>query len=267
MMSALRTGALTFVALVAAGAAAAACQMPPHETTKMPQTVRLVDGGTPLAGAWFDGPTTRYPHGVLGDAIEPTMLLAYSPHARSSCGEIRAASGADHVFEDVAPRQVDLDNDGTAEIIVVRSHQNLGAQLAIYKDTRDGALSLIATTPYIGRQNRWLAPLGAADLDGDGAIEIAYVDRPHLAKILRVWRFEKNALTEVARMSGFTNHRIGETDIAGGIRTCAGVPEIVVANADWSQIKLVRLSGGSLTSTTWGPHKDRTSFTRALNCS
>ena len=38
-----------------------------------------------------------------------------------------------------------------------------------------------------------LAPLGAADLDGDGKIELAYIDRPHLAKILRIWRFDDGA--------------------------------------------------------------------------
>jgi hypothetical protein len=47
---------------------------------------------------------------------------------------------------------------------------------------------LLAATPHIGSANRWLAPIGAADLDGDGRVEIAYVDRPHLARTLRIWR-------------------------------------------------------------------------------
>ena len=266
-MGRLRFGALTFIALAVAGSSAAACQMPPHKTTQMPQTVRLAEDSSTVAGAWFDGPSTIYPHGILGDAIEPTVLAAYSPHAKLSCGDIRAASGSDHVFEDVAPRQIDLDNDGTPEIIVVRTHLKKGAQLAVYKDTRDGLLTLIATTPYIGRRNRWLAPIGAADLDGDGTIEIAYIDRPHLAKILRVWRFQNDTLTEIAQMSGLTNHRIGESDIGGGIRTCAGAPEMVVASADWSQIMVVRLTEGKLASTPWGPHRGRESFARALSCS
>ena len=43
-----------------------------------------------------------------------------------------------------------------------------GARLAIYDET-----GLVSATPYIGRSNRWLAPLGAGDLDGDGNIELA----------------------------------------------------------------------------------------------
>jgi hypothetical protein len=46
----------------------------------------------------------------------------------------------------------------------------------------------LASTPWIGQRFRWLAPVAAADLDGDGAMELAYVDRPHLARTLRVWR-------------------------------------------------------------------------------
>jgi hypothetical protein len=71
----------------------------------------------------------------------------------------------------------------------------------------------------IGQRNRWLAPIGAADLDGDGRVEIAYVDRPHLARTLRVWRSRPGGtLTEIATATGLTNHRIGEAFITGGIR-------------------------------------------------
>jgi len=59
--------------------------------------------------------------------------------------------------------------------------------------------------------------VGAADLDGDGFVEVAFIDRPHLAKVLRVWRYVDGDFAEVAVMDGVTNHRIGEPDIAGGI--------------------------------------------------
>ncbi len=241
-----------------------ACQVPPHRVTKMPETVRLVAGTR--SGAWFDGPTTIYPHGVLGDDTEALVLAAYSPFSRSSCGDIRADAGLDHVFEDVAPRLADLDGDALPEIIVVRTHLRKGAQLAIYKDTRDGKLTLIAKTPYIGKRNRWLAPIGAADLDGDGEMEVAYIDRPHLAKTLRVWRYARGNLTEIAELPGLTNHRIGERDIAGGIRTCEGLPEMIVASADWTELRSARLSDGKLASRPLGPHEGRASFARAMTC-
>ena len=75
---------------------------------------------------------------------------------------------------------------------------------------------MIAATPYIGTRFRWLAPLVAADLDGDGWIEIAYIDRPHLAMVLRVWRFENGVLHPVAEASGLTNHQFGADVIEGG---------------------------------------------------
>jgi hypothetical protein len=56
----------------------------------------------------------------------------------------------------------------------------------------------IAATPYVGTRFLWLASLGAAALDGDGRVEIASVDRLHLDKILRIWRFERRALGPVA---------------------------------------------------------------------
>ena len=85
-----------------------------------------------------------------------------------------------------------------------------------------GDLRLVAATPNIGQRNRWLAPVAAADLDGDGATEIAYVDRPHLARRLRIWRFEGGSLTEIAALPGLTNHRIGEAFITGGLRVGVG---------------------------------------------
>ncbi|WP_417524518.1 VCBS repeat-containing protein [Marinovum sp.] len=211
--------------------------------------------------ASYGAPTDRYPHGVLGDDLEWGALSV-------TCGprQLTAQLPETLVFEDVAPRLAQLDGQGPAEIIVVESHRDKGARLAVWALT-DDTLQRIASTPFIGTRFRWLAPLGAADLDGDGRMEIAYVDRPHLAKVLRVWRFtEDETLTEVASLQGVTNHRIGERDIAGGLRDCGQGPEIILADATWRQVVSVRLSGQTLTATPLGPHQDRTSFTRALAC-
>jgi hypothetical protein len=187
--------------------------------------------------AWFEDPTTRYPHGVLGDAVEAGTLAV---QLASDCAILRATLPDTEVYEDIAPRLSDLDGDGRAEVIVVQSHRRVGARLAIYSAT--DRLRLLAATPNIGRPNRWLAPIGAADFDGDGAIEVAYIDRPHLARTLRVWRYENGALTEIAAASGLTNHRIGELFISGGVRDCGTGPEMLTANADWTRIIATRLT-------------------------
>ncbi|WP_407492400.1 FG-GAP repeat domain-containing protein [Pseudooceanicola sp. MF1-13] len=185
---------------------------------------------TPLiTGASYDGPTDRYAHGVLGDAIEHTTLVL----SLDGGIERRFTLPEDMVFEDTAPRLADVTGDGRAEVIVVETSLTQGARLTVY--TAEGRL---ASTPYIGQPNRWLAPLGAADIDGDGAVEIAYVDRPHLIKTLRLVRLDGRDLIETASLKGVTNHRIGWDYIVGGIRTCTGRPEIILSTGDF----LVNLS-------------------------
>ena len=131
--------------------------------------------------AGYSDATDRYRHGVLGDALEAGGLRVEAG-VRGPC-DLAVILPEHSVFEDTGPRIVDLDGDGRNEVIVVESHRSLGASLAVY-GLRGGTLAKLTATPYIGRANRWLAPIGvgAADLDGDGFFELAYVDRPHLAK-------------------------------------------------------------------------------------
>ena len=165
------------------------------------------------------------------------------------------------VFEDTMPRLADLDGDGNNEAITVQSNARLGAKLAIY-----GTTGLVAQTPNIGRSNRWLAPLGAADLDQDGRMDVAYIDRPHLAKTLRIWRFENGELIHSADLQGYTNHRIGERDIAGGIRSCNGAAEMIVATADWRTLVAIVFNGTDFTTTPLGSDTTRAAFARAMAC-
>lgn len=223
-----------------------------------------------ITSARYTEPTSRYAHGILGDAEEWGALVIHasdndsagmSSHAVSRRNTYTIRLPLTSVFEDVAPRLADVDGDGKPEVIVVKTSVTQGASLAIYNQT-----GKIAATPYIGTRNRWLAPVAIADLDGDGLTELAYIDRPHLAKTLRVWRFADRKLTEVTSLQGLTNHRIGERDIAGGLRDCGKGPEMIVANADWSRLMAVTLKDGTLTSRDIGPHKNRKSFARALTC-
>ncbi|MEO1606619.1 MAG: VCBS repeat-containing protein [Pseudomonadota bacterium] len=212
----------------------------------------------PLTAARYAEPTGRYPHGVLGDAIEYGALeLVYG----SGQAALTIRLPENRVFEDVAPRMIDVDRDGRDEAVVVESDQRLGARLAIYNGG-----GLIAATPFIGTRFRWLAPLGAADLDGDGAIELAYIDRPHLAKTLRVWRFEGGNLTEVGSLGGLTNHRIGEADIAGGIRDCGAGPEMILATANWAELVAVTFDGAEFATRTIDDGTTRPQFAEAMAC-
>jgi hypothetical protein len=213
--------------------------------------------------AGYSDATDRYRHGVLGDAIEAGGLRV-ATEDMGPCDLFFVLP--DHlVFEDVAPRIVDLEGDGTNEVIVVESHAAAGAALSVF-GLRDGVLTRLASTQYIGATHRWLAPVGAADLNGDGIMELAYVDRPHLARILRVVEWKDGRLREIAAASGVTNHRIGESDIAGGIRDCGEGPEMIVADAGWEAVMAVKLQGRQLAAKRLFPHEGRASFARAMAC-
>lgn len=213
-------------------------------------------GDVHVTGAQYAAPTDRYAHGILGDAIEFGTLVM-----ETAAGMREVQLPVTHVFEDVAPRLVDIDLDGINEVMVVESGLSVGARVAIY----DGAGAVKAATPYIGQPNRWYAPIGAADLDGDGHVEVAYIDRPHLAKTLRIWRYADGAFVEIAALAGVTNHRIGEPDIAGGMRDCGDGPEMIVATANWDQLLAVQFDG-AFTTVARGNDTTRPAFAKALAC-
>ncbi len=223
--------------------------------------------------ARLDAPTDRYVHGVLGGIPMFTRLEVWA----QACGACRHASESnwtalpdDLVFEDVAPRLWDVDGDARPEIVLVEAHVDFGARLAVWDyprhDGPSGALVRRAATPFIGQPQRWLAPAGVGDFDGDGRPEIAYVDRPHLARELVFVRLEGDRLVEIARIPGLTNHRIGNTVITSAVRTCDGLSEVILPDADWQRLVAARLDGTRIRTRDAGPMRGAQSLTRAARC-
>jgi len=251
--------------LLAKGHAYAACIQSNAASSDFPSSLvetRLLNNNTNgIVSAWYDGATDRYRHGVLGDEIEPSILAVSS---NAGCA-VSIELDEEHVFEDIAPRLANVDNKPGVEIITVRSHQKYGAQVAVYH-YQNGELKLLATTPYIGTANRWLAPVGIADLNNDGDIDIAFVDRPHLAKVLRVWSYQNSKLVEIASKSGFSNHKIGEDFISGGIKACGDTVTMITADASWQRVLETSLEGKQLVTADIGVFKNTDSLTRATLC-
>lgn len=218
-----------------------------------------------ITSATFENPTTRYPHGVLGDDVEWASLQIMVSDGRQE-RQWQIDYGPDFVFEDLVPRLWDVTGDGAPEVVVVQSSQSEGARLVILANSGPEVVEL-AATPHIGTRFRWLAPVGAADLDGDGHIEIAFVDRPHLVKMLRVWRYRDGRFSETANMPGLSNHRIGDAAIPGGIRTCDGVPEMITADADWRWVMASRLNAetGAVETQRVGPLSRMSDLNAALD--
>jgi hypothetical protein len=236
--------------------------------------------------------TTAYGHGAVKNGEYEALDLAYHLND-ASVQTARINTTVDHaVFEDTHVRVVDLDGDGCNEAVVTTASQEKGAFVSVYgfdpikRSNPDGRRDeqtelgprpkpLGQSTP-IGTRYRWLAIAGIADFDGDGIQDIAYVDRPHLAKTLRILRTiprgkingrQMFGFSELASLSGVTNHHHGSPVIEGGLRNCdADGPVIVTADSAWENVVETRMTDGVLHSETVGKYSGVDSFAQFLTC-
>jgi hypothetical protein len=177
-----------------------------------------------------EGGPVGYDHAIMGDTPEWRAVTYQGKTFQFDTGFI----------EDIAPHVADLNGDDQPEAIVIHSDFDLGARLVVLSLPD---LTVIASTRHIGAHHRWMAVAGFGDFDDDGQTEIAYVDRPHLARELVFLRLDGNHLRELARQSGFSNHRIGDSVIQSSIRNCGAGDALIIPSADWSRIMAARIGG------------------------
>ncbi len=195
--------------------------------------------------AWLDQPTTRYQHGVLGDAIEAGGLsVGYPDGSRKSL-----TLPKDRVFEDRAPRFVDINGDGRDEILTITAYLDRGAALTLVDPGNpDGAVpQVIAEAAPIGTPNRWLNPVGAGDIDGDGRIEVLAVITPHIGGTLTAYEWQGDTLVVDYELNGFSNHTIGSRELGlSGLadldRPTDGIDEVIVPDAERRAMTIVRFT-------------------------
>ena len=187
---------------------------------------RIATGKSDIAQAWYSEPTTRYAHAVLGDGIEAGALKV-----KTNRGEIYTFRlPSTEVFEDITPRLVDLNLDGTTEVITILSSKSSGASIAVF-GLNGNAFIKIAQTPFIGRSNRWLNIAEINHFSGNRRPEIAAVITPHLAGILQFYRMENGKLIKVAQSAGFSNHFIGSNELRlsrVADVNANGIPDLVI---------------------------------------
>ena len=195
----------------------------------------VTTGQRDITAVWLTGPSDIYAHGVLGDAIEATGLRVKMADGGSLSFHLDGAS----VFEDRRARLADLDGDGGDEILVVRSYLDRGAALAIFR-VREIRITWVAETTPIGRAHRWLNPLGIADFDGDGRLEIALVITPHIGGTLKIFHLANDALVEDWSAKGFSNHIMGSRHLDLGLIVKGGAkPALLLPNARRTGLRLV----------------------------
>jgi len=111
----------------------------PHGHKAQPLTTGVVGGGESqgITSAWYSCPTTRYRHGVLGDAVEGGCLLVTDDQGKESVLKLERR----YVFEDTTPRIADMNGDGKNDVVTIRSDNRLGAALIIYTLGDEGLTS------------------------------------------------------------------------------------------------------------------------------
>ena len=197
-----------------------------------------------IAEAWYSEPTKRYRHGVLGDATEAAALVIKTPRGAKLTYRLPSTE----VFEDITPRLVDLDRDGKTEVVTILSSSREGASIAVF-GLVGNALIKKAQGPFIGRSNRWLNIAGIARFTGLRNLEIAAVEMPHLAGLLKFYRY-RNGKLDVSRYTpGFSNHEIGSGELR--LSSVALVdddnrPDLIVPNSNRNELLIVSFVSGTL---------------------
>ncbi|MEM6679165.1 MAG: FG-GAP-like repeat-containing protein [Pseudomonadota bacterium] len=270
MRAPLALGALLASFLIAGVDRSALAESPCGDTPGPPDAEIARHQGPGVVQAFFTDATERYAHGVLGDAIEAGGLRVLGGEGGVTLGgpvgcSFLVSLPQDRVFEDVTPRIADVTGDGISEAIVIESGANDGAQLAIYGFVGN-RFSKIAATPPIGTRFRWLAPAAIADFDGDGVDDVAYVETPHIGGILRIWSFAGGEARQIAARAGYSNHRIGENFISGGLRDCGKGPEIVLPDRGWRTTRIARLGPDGIEDMLFATDTRPETLRAALEC-
>lgn len=197
-----------------------------------------------IVQAWYTEPTKRYGHAILGDGIEAESLVVKIKNGKKLVVKL----SEEFVFEDRYPRIVDLDRDGTNEVIVIKSSNKLGGSVSVY-GMRNNRLVEKASSGFIGRTNRWLNIAGISDFTGNGKNEISYVQTPHIGGTLFFLSYNKGKMRKIAALDGFSNHAIGSremrlsaiADVNGD-----GLADLAVPSVSRQQLRIVGFVNGKL---------------------
>jgi hypothetical protein len=206
---------------------------------------KAASGQHDLGWVWLGAPTRRYPHGALGSPTHAGSVVAQARVAGGDWHIVEHALPLNRVFEDRMPRIVDLDSDGREEIVLIETDTFRGASLVVL-GVEHGAQGPVlverARGPFAGSTFRWLNPVGVADFDGDGKLDIASVVTPHIGGVLQLLHYRPPVLTLFASALDVSNHLMGalEQDLAVIVHRPDRRPTIVVPDMSHRALHALR---------------------------
>lgn len=206
---------------------------------------KIGTGSANITQVTLVGPTQEYRHFVLARNHEAKGFVALKSDGTSVTYTL--PSGL--VFEDRVPRLADMTGDGHDEIILVMSSVSGGAALAIFEVQGTNA-RLLTQTPHIGLANRWLNPAGIADFDGDGRLDIALVQMPHLVKRLEVWTLNSSELVRTFAEDNVSNHRGGSPHQGLSAHfdfDNDGLADLIVPDGSRQNLRVISFASGTIT--------------------
>ena len=173
----------------------------------LPDAKLLVDTNDRLL--FVTGPTPRYSHAVLGDGIEGSGFALVTTDADPPTLTTWDFDPAD-VLEGTAPLWVDLDGDGSREIIATLSNATDGARLVAFNEQGQA----LAQSEPIGLGFRWRHQLAAGPFRRPGERTIIAVRTPHIGGPVELFSYRGDRLgVAVETVTEHTSHRIGSPNL------------------------------------------------------
>lgn len=206
--------------------------LPAQAAQRIPDS-QAAAGRHDVAWAWLGSPTLRYPHRALGSPTHAASLHAWVRSRSGGWHAVESRLPLHRVYEDRVPRIVDIDRDGSEEIVLVEADALRGASLVVLgiEHTADGPiLAERARSAFTGTPFRWLNPVGVADFDADGQLDLALVLTPHVGGELQLLHYRPPSLVPYARALDVSNHRMGavEQELAVILQAAGHRPTVVL---------------------------------------